>query len=90
MVGTLNRLLSAQSRVQLAAISFLLVAGIGASDHLTGYEVAFSIFYVIPVGISSWYSGPRLGMAVCIVSAMTWLTVDVTSGHQYTHPAILF
>jgi diguanylate cyclase (GGDEF)-like protein len=29
-------------------------------------------------------------MAVCIVSAMTWLTVDVTSGHQYTHPAILF
>lgn len=88
MLRAVNGFLSAQSQVRLAASSLLLVAAIGAIDHLTGYELSFSIFYLIPVGISSWYAGKRLGILVCIISATTWLAVDYTAGHQYTHPAI--
>jgi diguanylate cyclase (GGDEF)-like protein len=82
--------LSARSQGQLAAASFVLVAIIGLIDHLTGYELAFSIFYAIPIGVSSWYVGNRSGVAVCIVSGLTWLAVDFTSGHPYSHPAIPF
>jgi len=63
---------------------------IGVIDLLTGYELSFSILYVVPVLISSWYGGRRLGFGVCILSAATWLAVDYTAGHQYTHPAIPF
>lgn len=72
----------------MAATSLLLIASVGAIDHLIGYELSFSIFYLIPVGISSWYAGRRLTIPVCIISAAVWLTVDYTAGHQYSHLAI--
>ncbi len=66
--------------------SFLLVAVIGALDHLTGYEISFSIFYLIPVAVGSWYiDDRRTHLLLCIVSAATWLYFDVTSGHTYSH-----
>lgn len=82
--------LPAQSPFRLAAFSLLLVAMVGAIDHLTGYELSFSIFYLIPVGFASWYLGARFGLLICVVSAATWLGVDHTSGHQYSNPAIPF
>lgn len=90
MIRAVDRFLSVQSQVRLAVGSFALVAIIGLIDDLTGYELAFSIFYAIPIGVSSWYVGNRSGVAVCIVSAITWLAVDFTSGHPYSHPAIPF
>jgi diguanylate cyclase (GGDEF)-like protein len=90
MLRKLNGFLSAQSSFQIRAFSFLLVAIVGAIDLATGYELSFSIFYTIPVGIASWYAGKRFGLLVSIVSAMTWLAADYTSGHPYSYPAILF
>lgn len=74
----------------LGVFLFLLVAIFGAADLATGYELSFSIFYVIPVGIGSWYAGKRLGFLVCIISVVTWFAADYYSGHQYSHPAIAF
>ena len=90
MLRALNRFLSARSRAWLVIGSFVLVAAIGTLDHLTGYELSFSIFYLIPVGIGSWYAGRRVGILVCLVSATTWLVVDHTAGHPYSHSAIPF
>ncbi len=72
------------------AISFLLVAVIGMADHLTGYEISFSIFYIIPVLFSAWYLGKKFGYLVSILSAVTWLGVDYTTGHIYSHIAFPF
>ncbi len=63
---------------------------VGAVDFATGYELSFSVFYTIPVGIGAWYAGKRLGYLVCLMSAMTWFAADETLGHQYTHPIIPF
>jgi len=88
MLKSVDVFLSAQSRVRLAAIALILNVVIGAADYLTGIELSFSIFYLIPVVACAWYAGPRLSVAACIISAATWLLVDFTSGHQYSHPAI--
>ena len=88
MLRAANGFLSAEPSFQLGVISFLLVAIVGAIDLSTGYELSFSIFYAIPVGIASWYAGKRLGFFVCVISAMTWLAADYASGHQYSHPTI--
>ena len=79
-----DRILSALSRVQLFAVSVALVAVIGAVHYLTGYEWSYSIFYLLPVGIASWYGGKRLGLMLCVVAAATWLWIDLTSGHVYS------
>lgn len=83
-------LLSLLSPWQLRAFSFLLVAIVGACDLAIGYELSFSIFYTIPVGVAAWYVGRRFGFLVCLVSAITWLAVDYASDHQFSHPAIPF
>lgn len=90
MIEATHRFLSAQSRRQLVAIVFFLIAIVGVIDYLTGYEVSLSILYLVPVSISAWYATDFLATLVSIISAMTWLAVDYTSGHQYTHPAIAF
>jgi diguanylate cyclase (GGDEF)-like protein len=88
MLRTMHVFLAAQSRARLASGALILAAFIGAADHLTGFELSFSIFYLIPVAVCAWYAGARLGVAACIVCAMMWLLVDFTSGHRYAHALI--
>jgi len=90
MLRAVDGFLSALSPFQLAVFLLLAVAIVGAMDFATGYELSFSIFYTIPIGIGAWYGGSRLRLLLCIISAMTWLAVDYTSGHQYSHPGIPF
>ncbi len=72
------------------AIGVVLTVALGIIDHTTGYEVAFSIFYLLPIFIVSWYSGRGQGLIIACLSAAVWLTADLTSGHEYSHVAIPF
>jgi diguanylate cyclase (GGDEF)-like protein len=90
MLKETDAILSAQSPVLLAAISLLLVGLIGAIDYLTGFEISFSLFYLIPVGFGTWYLRSRFGLFICVVSAATWLCVDYSAGHVYSNIAISF
>ncbi|MGA7594196.1 MAG: GGDEF domain-containing protein [Gallionella sp.] len=90
MLKEADAILSAQSPVLLAAISFLLVAAVGTIDYLTGFEISFSVFYLIPVGFGTWYLRNRFGLFICVVSAATWLCVDNATGHMYSNIAISF
>lgn len=86
----IHRFLSGQSHVRITLGALILTAIIGATDHVTGYELSASIFYLLPIAVIAWYVGRRTGVALCLVSAATWLVVDYTSGHQYSHFAIPF
>jgi diguanylate cyclase (GGDEF)-like protein len=88
MLDRFNAFFAARSRVQLTTASVLLVAVVGAIDYLTGYELSFSIFYLLPVSLASWYLGKSAGVLVSVVSAATWLTVDLMSGYRYSDPAV--
>lgn len=68
----------------------ILIAGIGIVDFLTGYELAFSLFYLFPVFLVTWFAGKPLGVVASIASALVWLTADITSGHPTSHPAIYY
>jgi len=70
-------------------ISLLLVV-IGLLDFYTGYEIGFSIFYVVPILLASWYVGRNAGYIFSIIGAMIWLLADVYSGHSYSHIIIAY
>jgi diguanylate cyclase (GGDEF)-like protein len=71
-----------------ALISFPFI---GILDHYSGYEISFSIFYLIPIIIITYNSGnifwPYFS---CFIGAMFWLTADISSGHSYANIFIPF
>ena len=67
-----------------------LLCGVGFLDYLTGTELSFSLFYLIPIAMLSWVTNGRIGIAISFISACIWLTVDVLSGVHYSNPAIYF
>jgi diguanylate cyclase (GGDEF)-like protein len=69
-------------------IGFILTGGLGFLDYATGYELAFSLFYLIPVSLVAWRADQRLGVVAALVSAMVWLTADIAAGNFYSHPFI--
>ncbi len=71
-------------------LGLALVALIGALDHFTGFELSFSLFYLAAIFVVTWRAGRQLGLVSAVVSAAVWLTVDLTGGHVYSHPAIAY
>lgn len=64
------------------------VALVGGVDYATGNELSFSLFYVGPVALATWYAGRRLGIGIAILSCITWYLAEVVDGKGYAHPAI--
>jgi signal transduction histidine kinase len=64
---------------------FFLILGLATIDFWTGYELSFSVFYLLPVSFFSWYFSRRAASLICAVCAGLWLASDVFAGHAYSH-----
>jgi hypothetical protein len=70
--------------LKTALISGLLIALVGALDHLTGYELGFFVFYFVPISYAAWSSGRWAGGIVAVLCTLAWLAIDLTTGHVYS------
>jgi signal transduction histidine kinase len=64
-------------------ISAVLVAVIGVVDYVTGFQIFFSAFYLLPVGLAAWYVGGVAGAVTSILSVAVWLAGDFAAGVRY-------
>ena len=83
-----KRLLVFLDRLSLVWLVFIGVVAdllIGCLDYLTGHEISFSIFYLLPVATVSWYGGHKSGYLICGLSAAIWLLMDYSGGQQYSY-----
>lgn len=87
MMG-LMEYLSKQPKSFLITLAFVLIAFIGFIDYIIGPEPSFSIFYLIPVSLVTWFMVRWVGILTSVVSAITWVIADLASGHTYSHPVI--
>ena len=62
----------------------LTVVLVGVADYLTGYEISFSIFYLVAVSVATWFIGFRFGLFVSVLSVVCWLLGDLAAGATYT------
>jgi len=70
---------SSLSRFSKTMVSLALVVGIillAAADYLTGTELAFSVFYLFPVGLAAWYVNRAAGVALSVLGALAWYLAD--------------
>ena len=70
------------------ALALAMIAAIGALDYLTGDQLSFSVFYLMPVAVATWRLRLMAGLSMAGLSAGVWLGVDVVSRTTYSNPAI--
>jgi diguanylate cyclase (GGDEF)-like protein len=62
-----------------------LVVVLGIIDKVTGSEISFSIFYLIPVIFVTRFSDRWVGIFISGASAIAWLMADLMAGQIYSH-----
>ena len=65
----------------IAAVAAVIL--IGVADLLTGYHLAFSIFYLLPITLAAMALGRDEGILLAVLSGAVWVTADILSGNQY-------
>ncbi len=81
----LNRL----SRTAWLVLGLICIGVVGYVDIMTGYEVGFSLFYLIPIALVSWFGGSPLGLTIAMAGAVMWGVADVLAGAKYSSHWIL-
>ncbi|MBU6402516.1 MAG: hypothetical protein KGS61_19520, partial [Verrucomicrobia bacterium] len=76
------------SRRWLVVASLAMLGFIGLVDYLTGFEMTFSAFYLLEVGLASWYVGQGFGLLMSVLSAVTWIGGDMAAGARYSNPFV--
>jgi diguanylate cyclase (GGDEF)-like protein len=71
-------------------IGFAFIGAVGILDFLTGYEFAFSLFYLIPVSFITWLTGRQLGIVASLTSALVWLISNLLAGNSFLHRFVYF
>jgi diguanylate cyclase (GGDEF)-like protein len=80
--------LEKHSRLFWGIVGGELVLVLGVIDYLTGYELSFSLFYLAPIILVTWFVSRKLGIMFSIVSAIIWFVADISSGQTYSYFAI--
>jgi diguanylate cyclase (GGDEF)-like protein len=62
-----------------------LVLLLGLVDSLTGNEFGFSIFYLVPIALVTWYATRRLGLLVAAASAAAWFGAEIAGGNRHAN-----
>jgi diguanylate cyclase (GGDEF)-like protein len=90
MVQGINRFFNHRSSVAIVVLGLLLTALLGAADYFSGPELSFSIFYLFPIYLVSWYAGRWPGVIVSLASGLAWHLADRFDGPSYSSPYILY
>lgn len=76
------------SRPFVVSAALLLALVLGAIDYLTGPQVAFSLFYLIPIVFVTWQVGRTAGIVLSLVCGGVWFLAEILWHQTYAHPLI--
>ncbi|NJN74143.1 MAG: GGDEF domain-containing protein [Limnothrix sp. RL_2_0] len=69
-------------------VGLALIGFIGFLDLVTGNELSFSLFYLLPILWMTWFSTPKFAIITDIFSVIIWFAAERASGMTYSHPSI--
>jgi hypothetical protein len=65
-------------------VGIVVVTGIGSLDFWTGSDWGFSLFYLLPIVVASWWLGLGPGTVLAASSALGWFLAEVGWEHNYS------
>ncbi len=74
-------------RAFLAVIGLAFLALVGVIDYLTGFEISFSVFYLLGIAFATWFVGRSFGLIMSLLSVIVWQVGDFAAGYR---PSSLF
>ncbi len=84
-VVKLDGMLQGFSSLKIRLVTLAMITVIALVDLVSGNEISISIFFLLPVAISTWYCNRRTGIAFAIFSAILWFMIDY-SERKYANP----
>ena len=69
-----------KSKPALIAFCIVVTAALGYIDYVTGYEQTFLLFYLVPIGLGTWFGSFWIGIEFSVLSIVAWVTSDVAAG----------
>jgi diguanylate cyclase (GGDEF)-like protein len=78
------------SITSIIIITIFLVILVGVTDYYTGREISFSIFYLMPILLVTWYASRILGIYFSMLSSLEWLVADQLTNPNYSHFTVPF
>ena len=75
-------------RLIVTAASLGAVLLIGWLDRVTGPEIGFSLFYLLPIAFSAWFGGRTSTIVVATLAGASWLAADLAWRRNDTAIAI--
>jgi len=85
--------LDLRGRGQVLPFTILAALGVGAIwlvDISTGPEYGFAIFYLIPIGLTSWWLGRYAAVFIALLSTVAWILADLAARPGVPVPASLW
>jgi predicted signal transduction protein with EAL and GGDEF domain len=79
-LGLIVEYLSKLPQSLLMSVAFVVVLLLGILNHMAGSELSTTIFYLIPIVLVTWFTRRSFGLILSMLSALTWLIADLTSG----------
>src|SRR5947207_13382617 len=80
MAGLLWRKRLTNSRFTLVTVCVVITGGLGYVDYLTGYEQTFLLFYLVPIGLGTWFGNFWIGFTFSVMSIGALFVYDVATG----------
>src|SRR5438876_1406338 len=80
MAGLLWRKRLTNSRFTLVTVCVVITGGLGYLDYLTGYEQTFLLFYLVPIGLGTWFGNFQIGLTLSAFSVIAWVVSDIVAG----------
>jgi len=66
-------------------LACFMVVIVGLIDYLTGYEILFSVFYLLAIIPATWFGGKNSGFLISILSVVVWILGDLAAGSSHLH-----
>jgi signal transduction histidine kinase len=76
--------LERQSRAVYVVAALVIVLVVGFVDYLTGWERSFSVFYLLAVGLATWFVGKGFALFIAVLSVTVSLVGDLATGELYS------
>jgi len=71
-------------------MGIVLLGLLGVIDYLTGNEITFSLFYLVPIVLVTWSVSQNAGLLMSLLSALSWVAAEYAAGQRYRYPSIYF
>ena len=79
-----HKRLEPRSRPLFVLAALVIVTGVGFVDYATGWELSFSVFYLLALGLAAWCVGRGFAFFISALSVAVSLGGDLATGQRYS------